>query len=262
MSKLLKGKCALVTGASSGVGLGIAKVFAREGANLVVTYRKNREGIDRLLEAVQPHDVKITAMQVDISHVEEIEPLIDAAVRELGRLDIVVNNAGTSERCPFLEVTPDMFERVYSTNARGTFFCAQAAAKVMIQQKSGKIINVSTFQTSNITENSSVYVSTKGAIDRMTAGMAFELSPHNIQVNTISPGWIPTESDAPMSDEESAEYRKYIPYGRFGTAEDIGETAAFMASDRCAFMTGARIVVDGGQSVPLYFPPRSMGELQ
>jgi glucose 1-dehydrogenase len=177
-------------------------------------------------------------------------------VRELGCLDIVINNAGTTARCPFLDVTPEIFDRVYAINARGTFFCAQRAAKVMISQGHGKIINISSFQTHNVTENSSVYVSTKGAIDKMTETMAVELAPYNIQVNTLSPGWVPVEKDAPLPPEERAAYARYIPYGRLGLVEDIGETAAFIASERCTFMTGARIVVDGGQSVPLHFPPR------
>lgn len=256
MAKLLSSKCALVTGASSGIGAGIARVFAREGARLVVTYRKNREGMDRLLQMLRQDGVDVEALQADISRIEEIEALIDAAVRKLGRLDILVNNAGTTERCPFLDTTPEVFDRVYSINARGTFFCAQQAARVMMRQEGGRIVNISTFQTRNLTSDSSVYVSTKGAIERMTAAMALELSPHNIQVNAVSPGWIPVESEAPMSADEAAKYQTYIPYGRFGLAEDIGETVAFVASDRAAFMTGATIVVDGGQSVPLHFPRR------
>jgi len=262
MPGLLKDKCALVTGASSGIGAGIARVFAREGANLVVTYRRNREGMDHLLHELAQHRVTAKALQADISRIKDIQALMDATLRELGRLDILVNNAGTTERCPFLDVTQEVFDRIYSSNARGTFFCAQMAAKVMMKQKSGKIINISTFQTRNVTVNSSVYVSTKGAIDKMTEAMALELSPYNIQVNTVSPGWIRVESDRLMSPEEEAEALKYVPYGRLGLPEDVGETTAFVASDRCAFMTGARIVVDGGQSVPLRFPPRAGSSIQ
>jgi NAD(P)-dependent dehydrogenase (short-subunit alcohol dehydrogenase family) len=255
MSRLLEGKRALVTGASSGIGLGIAKVFAREGADLVITCRKNIAGLDAALAQLRACGVKATGIQADLSQIAEIDRVIDAAVRELGRLDVLVNNAGTTERSPFLDVTAEMFERVYGINARGTFFCAQRAARVMIKQGYGRIINISTFQTENVTGDSSVYVSTKGAIDQMTRAMSFELAPHNIQVLTLSPGFVPVEKE-PLSAADQAKYKPYIPYGRFGLPEDIGETAAFLASDRCKFMTGANIVVDGGQSVPLYFPPR------
>ena len=256
MPRLLEGKRALITGASSGIGLGIARVFAREGADLVITCQENVQGMAHALAQLRQSGARATGMQVDITVIEEIDALMAAAVRELGCLDIVVNNAGTTARCPFLDVTPEIFDRVYAINARGTFFCAQRAARVMISQGHGKIINISSFQTHNVTANSSVYVSTKGAIDKMTEAMAVELAPYNIQVNTLSPGWVPVEKDRPMSPDERAAFARYIPYGRFGLVEDIGETAAFIASERCTFMTGARIVVDGGQSVPLHFPPR------
>jgi NAD(P)-dependent dehydrogenase (short-subunit alcohol dehydrogenase family) len=256
MPRLLEGKRALITGASSGIGLGIARVFAREGADLMITYRENVRGLEDALAQLRQSGVRASGRQVDITAIEEIDALFEAAVGELGCLDIVVNNAGTTARCPFLDVTPEIFDRVYAINARGTFFCAQRAAKIMISQGYGRIINISSFQTHSVTENSSVYVSTKGAIDKMTETMAVELAPFNIQVNTLSPGWVPVEKDAPMLPDERAAYARYIPYGRHGLVEDIGETAAFIASDRCTFMTGARIVVDGGQSVPLHFPPR------
>lgn len=251
MSRLLEGKRAIVTGASSGIGLGIAKVFAREGADLVITCRENTAGMEAALTQLRTHGVQATGIQADLSRIEEIDRVYAA----VGAFDILVNNAGTTERSPFLDVTPAMFERVYGINARGTFFCAQRAARVMIKQGHGRIINISTFQTENCTGNSSVYVSTKGAIEQMTRAMAFELAPHNIQVVTLSPGVVPVEKE-PLTEAERAKFVQYIPYGRFGTPEDIGETAAFLASDRCKFMTGANIIVDGGQSVPLHFPPR------
>lgn len=251
MSRLLEGKRALVTGASSGIGLGIANVFAREGADLVITCRENISGMEAALTQLRAHGVQATGIQADLSRIEEIDRVFDA----VGALDILVNNAGTTERSAFLDVTPAMFERVYGINARGTFFCAQRAARVMVKQGHGRIINISTFQTENVTTHSSVYVSTKGAIDQMTRALAFELAPHNIQVLTLSPGFVPVEKE-PLTEADRMKYKPYIPYGRFGLPEDIGETAAFLASDRCKFMTGAQIVVDGGQSVPLYFPVR------
>jgi NAD(P)-dependent dehydrogenase (short-subunit alcohol dehydrogenase family) len=256
MARLLEGKHALITGASSGIGLGIARIFAREGADLVITCQENLTGLERAVAELRETGIRVTGLRADITRIADIDALIPAAVACLGRLDILVNNAGTTARCPFLDVTPELFDHIYAINARGTFFCAQRAARVMISQGYGKIINISTFQTHNVTENSSVYVSTKGAIDKFTEAMALELAPYHIQVNTLSPGWVPVEKDAPMTPAERAAYSQYIPYGRFGLAEDVGETAAFIASDRCTFMTGARIVVDGGQSVPLHFPPR------
>jgi NAD(P)-dependent dehydrogenase (short-subunit alcohol dehydrogenase family) len=256
MARLLEGKHALITGATSGIGLGIARVFAREGADLVITCQENLAGLGRAVGELRAAGVRVTGLQADITRIADIDALIPAAAASLGSLDILVNNAGTTARCPFMDVTPELFDRIFAINARGTFFCAQRAARVMIGQGYGKIINISTFQTHNVTENSSVYVSTKGAIDKFTESMALELAPYQIQVNTLSPGWVPVEKDAAMSPAERAAYVRYIPYGRFGLAEDVGETAAFIASDRCTFMTGARIVVDGGQSVPLHFPPR------
>ncbi len=256
MSGLLDGKCALITGASSGIGLGIARVFAREGADLVVTCRVNVEGMHKAVAELETHGHRVVGLQVDISNVEEITPMIDAAKAALGRIDVLVNNAGSTARCPFLKVTQEMFDRVFAVNARGTYFCAQASARLMIEQGGGRIINISTFQTRNPTMNSSVYVATKGAIDKMTETMAMELGPFNIQVHTISPGCVPVEKEDTMSPDMEAALVSCIPYGRIGLATDIGEIAAFVASDRCTFMTGQRIIVDGGQSVQLHFPFR------
>lgn len=260
MTPLLAGKCAIVTGASSGIGQGIARVFAREGANLIVTFRANRAGIQQTLEMIRAYGREAVAIELELTELPAIEELVSTAVAEFGSVDVLVNNAGVDHTAPFLETTPEMFDRIFAVDARGTYFCAQAAARVMAGQQRGKIINISTLHTRVSTDHFSAYASSKAAVDRMTANMAIELAPHNIQVNTIAPGWIPTQRE-PIPPEMEAECRRFIPRGVFGTPEDIGELAAFLACDRSQHITGQTIYVDGGQSLVLSFPsPRGEPE--
>ncbi|GMV96164.1 MAG: 2-hydroxycyclohexane-1-carbonyl-CoA dehydrogenase [Phycisphaerae bacterium] len=253
MKGLLEGRCAVVTGASSGIGQGIARVLAREGANLVVTCRANRAGLDEILEAIQALGRSAVPVELELSSLPAIRELISTAVARFGRLDILVNNAGVDTTAPFLETTPELFDHLFAVDARGTFFCAQEAARVMVRQGGGKIINVSTLHTRASTHHFCAYAAAKAAVDKMTEVMAIELAAHGVQVNAIAPGWIPTRRE-PIPPGMAAECLRYVPRGVFGTPEDVGELAAFLASDRADHVTGQTLYVDGGQSLVLSFP--------
>ena len=250
----LDGKTAIVTGAARGIGRGIADVLAREGCRLLITCRANLKGLDeaaRELRAVAP---EVLTLQVDIRRMEDIDRLAETARERFGELDILVNNAGITAKYPFLTITEAEFDNMFGINCRGTYFCAQKIARIMVEQKRGKIINISSLTTRGTFENFSAYTGTKAAINKFTEGMALELAPYNIQVNAVAAGWIPVGDELNVSNARKQRGVRHIPFGRYGTPRDIGEIVAFLAHKRSAYMTGQTVTADGGQSILLSIP--------
>ncbi|MCK5126829.1 MAG: SDR family oxidoreductase [candidate division Zixibacteria bacterium] len=256
MTKLLSGKIAIVTGASSGIGKGIAKVFAREGANVVFTYRSNKAGADETAEELKQFGGDVVGIQADIENVEDIDCLLTQTTEKFGKLDVMVNNAGVTSKYDFLDVTEEQFDKLFNINCRGTFFCTQRAARWMKTSGGGSIINISSLSSRASTEGFSVYAATKAAINKFTETAAIELAPENIRVNSIAAGWVPVGEELNRSQHEIEKCLYHIPIGRFGSAEDIGEICAFVASDRAGFITGTTLYSDGGQSCLLSIPSK------
>ena len=252
----LKGKSAIVTGASSGIGRGIAKVLAREGCRLLITCRSNVSGLEEVVAECKEFSPEVVPFQSDIGKIPDIDALAAAAREKLGRVDILVNNAGITSKYEFLKITEDEFDNIFNINCRGTYFCAQRISRIMVEQKRGKIINISSLSVRASTEHFSAYASTKAAINKFTEVIALELAPYNIQVNSISAGWIPVGDELSMSSQKQERALYHIPIGRFGTPEDIGELTAFLASDNSDYITGQTIFADGGQSSLLSMPSR------
>lgn len=254
MSKLLDGKRALVTGASSGIGKGIAQVLAREGAAVAFSYRGNKQGANKTLGELAVGGAKAVALRGDVVNLDDIDRLINEAIEFLGGLDVLINNAGITSKYAFLDITEAEYDEMFDINCKGTFFCAREAARHMRDQGGGSIVNISSLSSRASTEGFSAYAATKAAINKFTETAAIELAPEMIRVNAVAAGWVPVESEREKSVEEKRKGLYHLPVGRYGLPEDIGELCAFLASDRAGFITGQTFFVDGGQTCLLSIP--------
>lgn len=257
MRGLLYGKKAIITGASSGIGKGIAEVFAREGADIAITYRSNQAGAEATAQILREFGAEVLIMKINTVNLSEIETLIQKTTEQFGALDIMVNNAGITPKYEFLKVSETDFDELFSINCRGTFFCTQYASRYMKENGGGNIINISSLSTRAGTEGFSVYASTKSAMNKFSEIAAIELGPANIRINTVAAGWIPVGTEEQnMSELFKERSLRNIPVNRFGKPEDIGEICAFLASDRASFITGQTFLIDGGQSTQLTITSR------
>ncbi|MBS1094960.1 glucose 1-dehydrogenase [Gluconobacter wancherniae] len=246
MSKL-SGKVAIVTGASKGIGAGIAKALAAEGASVVVNYASSKSGADAVVTAITESGGKAIAVQGDVSRKAEAQSIIDAAISQFGRLDILVNNSGVYEFASIEEITEEHFHRLFNINVLGTLLTTQAAAKHL--GDGGSVINISSVVSRITPPNSAVYTGTKGAIDAITGSLARELGPRNIRVNAINPGLIETEGTK-TANVVGSEMEQLIisqtPLARIGQTQDIAPLAVFLASDDARWLTGETLIASGG----------------
>ena len=256
MSKLVEGKLAVVTGSSSGIGKGIARVLAREGADVVVHHRTNAQGAAITAREVEKAGGKALVVQGDVRVARDVDRMFDSVLEAFGRIDILVNNAGITTRRAFIEADESFFDAIIGTDLKGTFLCSRRAADVMKKQGAGRIINISSIHDDNTSHDFSLYAAAKAAVSSLTRGMAVDLADHGIIVNAISPGWVPVESDGEYPKSLYDAFCARIPLRRPGTPEDVGELAAFLACDRCRWLTGQVIHIDGGHSCTINMPSR------
>jgi len=246
MSKLA-GKVALVTGASKGIGAAIAKALAAEGAKVVVNYASSKAGADAVVEKITAAGGKAIAVQGDVSKAEQVKGLVDATIKEFGRLDVLVNNSGVYEFGAIEEITEEHYHRQFNVNVLGLLLTTQAAVKHI--GEGGSIINISSVVTSLTPPASAVYTGTKGAVDAITGVLAKELGPRKIRVNAILPGMVETEGAHTAgiigSDFEHTAVAQ-TPLGRIGQPDDIARIAVFLASDDAGWLTGERVTAAGG----------------
>lgn len=244
----LNGKVAIVTGASKGIGAGIAKQFAAAGASVVVNYASSREGADRVVAEIESNGGRAVAVQGDVSKAEDVTRLFEETQRAFGTPNVLVNNAGVFEFGPVESVTEEEYRRQFDINVLGTILTIREAAKTF-GPEGGSIINVSSVVATNPPPNSVIYSATKGAVDTIAIGLAKELGARNIRVNTLSPGGTETEGSHRVGVIGS-DFEKQIvantPLGRIGQPDDIARAALFLASDASAWITGERIVAAGG----------------
>src|SRR6266567_2115495 len=249
-NKRLTGKVAVVTGASKGIGAGIAKQLAAEGAAVVVNYASSKEGADQVVNEITALGGKAIAVQGDVAKTEDIEHLFAEANKVFGRLDILINNAGIYRFAPLEEVTEDEFHREFNTNVLGLLLATKEAMK-HFGNGGGSVINISSVASKSPTPTAVVYSATKGAVDTITRVLAKELGPKNIRVNAINPGGVETEGVHSMGISGS-EFEKQMvartPLGRLGQPDDIASVAVFLASAASGWMTGETIAVGGGFS--------------
>lgn len=246
MSKL-KGKVAVVTGASKGIGAAIAKSLAAEGASVVVNYACSKAGAEKVVAAITASGGKAVAVGGDVSKADEAKGIIDAAIKNYGRLDILVNNSGVYEFAPLEAITVESFHKMFDINVLGLLLTTQAAAKHLGEGAS--IINIGSGVSRLTPPNTAVYTGTKGAVDGVTGVLARELGPKKIRVNSINPGMVETEGTVSAgfigSDFEKALIAQ-SPLGRTGRVGDIASIAVFLASDDSAWLTGEQLLATGG----------------
>jgi 3-oxoacyl-[acyl-carrier protein] reductase len=246
MSKLA-GKVAVVTGASKGIGAGIAKALAAEGAAVVVNYASSKAGADALVQTITETGGRAIAVHGDVSKADQAKGLIEAAVKEYGRLDILVNNSGVYEFSPIEAVTEEHYRKMFDVNVLGVLLTTGAASPYLGEGSS--VINISSVVTSLFPPQSAVYTGTKGAVDAITGVLAVELGARKIRVNAINPGIVETEGTHAAgfigSDFESGAVSQ-TPLGRTGQPDDIAKIAVFLASDDAGWLTGEKIIASGG----------------
>ena len=244
----LAGKTAVVTGASKGIGAGIAKAFAKEGANVVVNYARGKEDAEKVAAQIEKAGGKAVVVQADVSKQADVDRLFEVARKTFGTIDVLVNNAGVYEFAPIDQVTEASYRRMFDLNVLGTMLSTQAAVKSM-NGDGGSIINVSSVVALTPVPAASVYSATKGAVDVITRTLALELGPRHIRVNSLSPGLVETEGTraAGTSDGDFKSVAvARTPLGRVGQPDDIAKVAVFLASDDSGWITGEVLPVGGG----------------
>jgi 3-oxoacyl-[acyl-carrier protein] reductase len=244
----LKDKIALVTGSSRGVGRAVALGFAKQGANVVVNYTSNENAANEVVAAIQSMGCKAIAVKADVAQKAEAGNLVNSAIDAFGRLDILVNNAGFTRPAMMIKMTEDQWDQVVDIHLKGAFLCAQAAGLHMKEQKSGKIINVTSVAGIVGTVGQINYSAAKGGIISMTKSIARELARYNVCANVISLGIVATDmTETIRSDEKLKEiYMNRILLKRFAEADDIAPAFVFLASDESNYITGQLLCVDGG----------------
>ncbi|PPS42728.1 SDR family oxidoreductase [Chroococcidiopsis sp. TS-821] len=253
----LKGKNALVTGATSGIGQAIAIRLAQEGVNVAINYRKSPEDAAETEEQmmqkacgdIENCGVKSLPVQGDVSKEEDIIRMVNTVVEQLGSLDILVNNAGIQTECPSHEVVTDDFDKVISVNLRGAYLCARETIKhLLAQNRQGVIINISSVHEIIPRPMYVSYSISKGGMENLTKTLALEYADRGIRVNAVAPGATITPINEAWTDdpEKKAEVESHIPMGRAGTSEEMAAAVAFLASSEAAYITGQTLFVDGG----------------
>lgn len=244
----LKGKVALVTGSSRGVGKAIALAFAKEGAKVMVNYTSNEKAANEVMETIQKSGGQARVFKADVAKKAEAQALVQATVDAFGGLDILVNNAGFTRPAMMLKMTEEQWDAVVNIHLKGAWLCAQAAAPHMIAKNSGKIINVTSVAGMVGTVGQINYSAAKGGVISMSKSMARELARNNICVNVISLGIVPTDmSEKITTDEKLKEiYMNRILLKRFGETEELTPAFVFLASDEANYITGQLLPVDGG----------------
>jgi len=244
----LKNKVAVVTGASKGIGAGIAKGLAAEGAAVVVNYASSKEGADRVVAEIAGHGGKAVAVQADVSKAPDVQRLFAETKRVFGKLDVLVNNAGVYEFGALGEITEEHFHRQFNTNVLGLILVTQEAAR-LFGPEGGSIINIGSTATSLTPPTTAVYTATKGAVDAVTHVLAKELGPRKIRVNSINPGMVETEgvhASGMVGSDFQKQMEAQTPLGRIAQPNDIVPIAVFLASADSGWLTGETLLASGG----------------
>jgi 3-oxoacyl-[acyl-carrier protein] reductase len=246
--KLLQGRVAIVTGSSRGIGKAIALCLADEGCKVVINFRSSIEAARAASSEIESrHPESSWMIQADVTRESEIAAMVEGTIHRFGRIDILVNNAGIAQGSRFMDITPEDWRLMLETNLTSAFLCCRAVLPHMLQRKWGRIINIAS--TSGLTGGTSGahYAAAKGGIITLTKSLSSEFAPFGITVNSIVPSKIETDMLWSSLDEKGkADLLKKIPVRRFGTPEEIGSLAAFIASDRAGYITGEMIVASGG----------------
>ena len=244
----LKGKTAVVTGASQGLGEAIAISMAEAGADMVLASR-NETSLEKVAENIRSKGVKALVVKADMLAAKDVQSMTDKAISEFGKIDILVNNAGINIVKPFVDVSEEEWDRVLDTNLKGYFLCARAVGKEMLKRKSGCVINNASVFGRTGFMNIAPYIASKGGVVQLTKALAVEWARFNVRVNCIAPSYIVTEMakrDIEANPKILEQNLKKIPMRRGGEPREVGDVVVFLASDASSFMTGETLAIDGG----------------
>ena len=245
----LQNKVCIVTGAATGIGRAIATAFVKAGASVAVDYVGKSDSADELVSALKVIGGRAIAVAADVSDVKQVAMLFEATIKEFGRLDVLVNNAGIEKKIAFVDTPEDEWHKVIAVNLTGPFLCSQFAARQMIAQgQGGRIINVSSIHEDLPMPTNSPYCAAKGGLRMLMRTIAVELAPHKILVNNVAPGAVDTPMDAKLKADstEMDALRAEIPLNRMAHPEEVAAMCAFLASDLASYSTGSTFFVDGG----------------
>jgi 3-oxoacyl-[acyl-carrier protein] reductase len=247
----LKDQVAIVTGGSRGIGRGIVKAFAAEGAKVALVYKGSREAAEAAVQEVAELGGTAVAHQVDVTSALAAERCVEQVVKDWSRVDILVNNAGIVRDTLFVRMTPEDWDSVLATNLGGVVsFCRAVVPVMAFKQRRGRIINISSVAAEHVNQGQTNYAASKGAINAFTRALAVEVASRNVTVNAIAPGFIATDMSAAIRNKAGDQIeKKHIPMRRIGQPEDVARVAVFLASEDSGYVTGQVLTVDGGLSL-------------
>ncbi len=243
------GKTAVVTGGSRGLGRAVCLELAKGGANVVFCYAGNEAAAKETTAACEALGAKALAVRCDVAKADEVKALMDAAVKEFGRIDILVNNAGITRDGLLMMMKEEDFDAVIAANLKGTFLCMKAVSRIMMKQRYGRIVNLSSVVGLRGNAGQVNYAASKAGVVGMTKSLAKELASRGVTVNAVAPGFIATDMTAAMTDAAKEATLASIPLQRLGAPEDVAHAVAFLASDEAAYITGQVLCVDGGMAM-------------
>ncbi|MBO5245284.1 MAG: 3-oxoacyl-[acyl-carrier-protein] reductase [Selenomonadales bacterium] len=242
----LDGKVALVTGASRGIGRAVAIALAKNGAKIAVNYAGNQAAAEEVKQIIEQNGGEAILVQADVSNIESVDAMVAQVMDAFGRIDILVNNAGITRDTLLMRMKEADWNAVIQTNLTGVFYVTKAVSKIMMKQRSGKIVNMSSVVGLMGNAGQANYAAAKAGVIGFTKSMAKELAARNITVNAIAPGFIATDMTAVLSDKVKEDLATKIPMGRLGEADDIAAAVLFLVSDSASYITGQTLNVDGG----------------
>ncbi len=245
----LKDQIALVTGGSRGIGRAVVKAFVTEGAAVAVVYRGSKEAAEQLVQEAAQAGGTAKAYQCDVADAASVKACVEQVQKELGPVNILVNNAGVIADGLFVRMETEDWDKVMKTNLGGVFHFCRELAFPMMQKRAGRIINISSVAATHVNPGQVNYAASKGAVNSFTRALAVELAGRGVTVNAIAPGFIETDMSAAVRNKAGDLFKKFIPMKRIGTPEDIAKTAVFLASADSGYITGQVLTVDGGLSL-------------